>query len=150
MTETQTLVAKITAIRQRLEQAQGLANEAGSAAAALVNGDGARLETLRHKVEAGAEHDALVDASLRQLTDTEAAPVHVFPTQLTARARRVIERGRELLAQLRPLADPLESEVTSPGHPAADPLARLYRETAAMTDTTLRMVQAFPNAPSTS
>ena len=36
----------------------------------------------------------------------------------------------------------------SPQHPAADPLARLYRETAAMTDSTLRMVQAFPDAPS--
>jgi HD-GYP domain-containing protein (c-di-GMP phosphodiesterase class II) len=148
MTETQTLVAKIAAIRQRLEQAQGLANEAGSAAAALVNGDGARLETLRRKVDAGAEHDALVDASIRQLGDAEAAPAPVFPTQLTARARRVIERGRELLARLRPMADQLENEAPTPPNSAADPLARLYRETAAMTDSALRMVQAFPNAPS--
>src|SRR5262249_55458157 len=91
---------------------------------------------------------ALLDASIRQLADTEAAPAAVFPTQLTARARRVIERGRELLARLRPLADHLENEAPSPPHPAADPLARLYRATAAMTDSALRMVQAFPNAPS--
>ncbi len=148
MTETQTLLGKIAALRQRLEQAQGLANEAGSAAAALAGGDGGRLEVLQRKAAAGAEHDALVDVALHQLGDSDGAPTKVLPTQLTARARRVIERGRELLARLRPLADHLESEAQSPQRPGADPLARLYRETAAMTDSTLRMVQAFPNAPS--
>jgi HD domain len=148
MSETQTLLGKIAALRQRLEQAQGLVHEAGSAAAALAGDDGARLEVLQHRTAAGAEHDALVDASLRQLGDADNAPPKVFPRQLTARARRVIERGRELLARLRPLADDLEPEAQSPQHPAADPLGRLYRETAAMTDSTLRMVQAFPDAPS--
>jgi HD-GYP domain-containing protein (c-di-GMP phosphodiesterase class II) len=147
MTETQTLLGKIAALRQRLEQAQGLANEAGSAVAALAGDDGARIEVLRRKAEAGAEHDALVDGALRQLA-ADTAPVKVLPAQLTARARRVVERGRELLARLRPLADHLEPEVQSAHLPTADPLARLYRETAAMTDSTLRMVQAFPDAPS--
>jgi HD-GYP domain-containing protein (c-di-GMP phosphodiesterase class II) len=147
MTETQTLLGKIAALRQRLEQAQGLANEAGSEAAALLGGDGGRLEVLRRKAEAGAEHDALVDASLRPLA-ADAAPAKVLPAQLTARARRVVERGRELLDRLRPLADHLELDSPPAQHPAADPLARLYRETAAMTDSTLRMVQAFPDAPS--
>src|SRR4051794_41082492 len=123
MSETQTLLGKIAALRQRLEQAQGLANEAGSAAAALAGDDGARLEVLQRKAEAGAEHDSLVDASLRHLV-SEAAPTTVLPAQLTARARRVIERGRELLARLRPLADFLESESQSPQHPSADPLGR--------------------------
>ncbi len=147
MSETQTLLGKIAALRQRLEQAQGLANEAGSAAAALAGDDGGRLEVLRHKADAGAEHDALVDASLRQLA-ADAAPAKVLPAQLTTRARRVVERGRELLARLRPLADHLEPESQSSHDPNADPLARLYRETAAMTDSTLRMVQTFPDAPS--
>jgi HD-GYP domain-containing protein (c-di-GMP phosphodiesterase class II) len=146
MTDTQALLGKIAALRQRLEQAQGLANEAGSAAAALAGGDGGRLEILQRKAAAGAEHDALVDASLRQLGDD--APTPALPAQLTARARRVIERGRELLARLRPLADHLEPQAQSPQHPAADPLARLYRETAAMADSALRMVQALPDAPS--
>jgi hypothetical protein len=146
MTETQALLGKIAALRQRLEQAQGLVTEAGSAAAALAGGDGGRLEVLRRRAAAGAEHDALVDASLRQLGgDTPAQPL---PTQLTARARRVIERGRELLARLRPLADHLEPRPQSPQHPEADPLARLYRDTAAMADSALRMVQALPDAPS--
>jgi response regulator RpfG family c-di-GMP phosphodiesterase len=143
MTETQTLLGKIAALRQRLEQAQGLANEAG----ALLGGDGGRLEVLRRKADAGGEHDALMDATLRQLT-ADAAPAAVLPAQLTVRARRVVERGRELLARLRPLAEHVDPEAQPPHHPAADPLARLYRETAAMTDSTLRMVQAFPDAPS--
>ena len=111
MSETQTLLGKIAALRQRLEQAQGLANEAGSAAAALAGDDGGRLEVLRRKTDNGAEHDALVDASLRQFGAD--APAKVLPAQLTARARRVLERGKELLARLRPLADHLDPEVAS-------------------------------------
>jgi HD-GYP domain-containing protein (c-di-GMP phosphodiesterase class II) len=144
MTESQTLLGKIAALRQRLEQAQGSANEADPAAAVPAGGDGARLELLRRKVAAGAEHDALVDETLRQIADTDAAPTRVLPAQLTGRARRVIEHGRELLARLRPLAEQLESEASS----EADPLERFYRDTAAMTDSTLRLMQAFPDAPS--
>jgi HD-GYP domain-containing protein (c-di-GMP phosphodiesterase class II) len=148
MTETQALLGKIAALRQRLEQAQGLATEAGSAAAALAGGDGSRLEVLRRKTTAGAEHDALVDVAMRPLADPTGGPTTVFPTQLTTRARHIIERGRELLARLRPLAEHLEPDAQSPLRPGADPLARHYRETAAMADSTLRMVQAFPDAPS--
>ena len=146
MTETQTLLGKIAALRQRLEQAQGLASEANSAVAELSGGNGGRLEVLRKQAVAAAEHDALIDASLRQFGSGE-APAKVLPTQLTARARRVLERGRELLGRLRPLADQLESKPAALAQPGADPLARLYRETAAMIDSTLRTVQAFPDAP---
>src|SRR5262249_44777463 len=127
-------------------EGEGRANKAGSAVGGWGGGDGGRLDVLQRKGAAGAEHDALVDASLRKLAGDSPAPT--LPTQLTARARRVIERGRELLARLRPLADHLESQAQSPRHPAADPLARLYRETAAMADSALRMVQALPDAPS--
>ncbi len=75
------------------------------------------------------------------------APGQVLPTQLTARARRVLERGRELLAQLRPLAEHLESPPSPPLF-AADPLTRLHRQIAAMIDSTLRTVQSFPDAAS--
>jgi HD-GYP domain-containing protein (c-di-GMP phosphodiesterase class II) len=146
MSDTQALLGKIAALRQRLEQAQGLAHEADSAAAALAGGDGGRLELLRRQAAAGAAYDALVDTSLRPLADPDAVPTKALPAQLTARARRVIERGRELLARLRPLADQLEPEVVD--YRPADPLARLYRDTAAMTDSALRMVQALPDAPS--
>ena len=40
MVETQALLGKITALRQRLDQAQGLARDAGSAAVALLGDQG--------------------------------------------------------------------------------------------------------------
>ncbi len=71
-----------------------------------------------------------------------------LPRQLTLRARRVLERGRDLLARLRQISDAFAAPIDEPG-PAvlfdrADPLTALYRETAAMTDTALRMVPLFP------
>ena len=76
--------------------------------------------------------------------------------QLTTRARRVLEDARGLLAQLRALAGALAppfAEPAEPGTPAAeylfefnDPLARFYRDTAAIADTTLRMVPYFPDS----
>ena len=49
-------------------------------------------------------------------------------------ARPSADLRRELLARLRPLGDHLEADTLPPHHPAADPLARLYRETAAILD----------------
>lgn len=140
MTDTRALLGKIAALRQRLEQAQGLASEATSAAASLVGDDGARLDVLQRKTDAGAALGAEVDATLRQLGEVAPAEGRVLPTRLTARARRILEQGRDLLARLRTFAESLPDD--------ADPLARLYRDTAAMTDATLRMVQTFPDAPS--
>ena len=79
----------------------------------------------------------------------------MLPRQFTARARRVLERGRELLGQLRNLADAFDSQA-APANPAESappipllerdhPLARHYRETAAMADTALRMIPLFPD-----
>src|SRR5262249_12068200 len=61
----------------------------------------------------------------------------------TARAARLLRRGGELLGQLRALGE----EPLLQGD-EDDPVAVLYRETATMTDTVLRTVQAFPEAPS--
>ena len=60
----------------------------------------------------------------------------------------MLERGRDLLARLRQISDGFAAPIDEPG-PAvlfdrADPLTALYRETAAMTDTALRMVPLFP------
>jgi HD-GYP domain-containing protein (c-di-GMP phosphodiesterase class II) len=134
MTETQLLLSKISALRQRLEQAQGLAQEAESAAGAN------RVALLGRQVAAGRDHDALLDSSLRQLGDSPAAPARLG--LLTSRARRLLERGRDLLSALRGLGDRLSPDT------AAEPLTAHYRDTAALTDTTLRLVQAFPESPS--
>jgi HD-GYP domain-containing protein (c-di-GMP phosphodiesterase class II) len=145
MTDTQALLGKITALRQRLQQAQGLAQEAGNAAAALADGvgPGLQLKTLERFVDAGAAHDAAVDEIARAAGGArdESRPL---PRQLTARARRSLERGRQLLDQLRQLADPFAALVEAD---RADPLAVYYRATAAMTDTALRIVPYFPDSP---
>jgi hypothetical protein len=127
MSETQVLLAKITALRQRLEQAQGLASEARSAAQAL-----------EQAVASGGEHDRLVDVAVRPATGHPAESV--APPPLSARARRVLERGRELLGSLRNLADDFDpDEDAEPG-----PLVPLYRDTVSLLDTCLRTVELMP------
>jgi HD-GYP domain-containing protein (c-di-GMP phosphodiesterase class II) len=146
MTDTQVLLGKIAALRQRLEQAQGLAREAGSAVAALseeIQDDGGRTWRLERRVAAAADDAFVLDGSLRQLAEltTSGEPGTILPRQLTARARRVLERARELLDQLRGLADQIEAQTD-------EPLFAFYRATTAMTETVLRVVQAFPDSAS--
>jgi HD-GYP domain-containing protein (c-di-GMP phosphodiesterase class II) len=131
MSDTRMLLQKITALRQRLDQVQGLANEARSAAAALLS-----------TVTAGGEHDLAVDAAVRPLTGAEHLEGR-SPRQLTTRARRVLERGRDLLGQLRTLAD---SFAAAQGVTGLAPLAPLYRDTVAMIDTALRTVSLLPDS----
>jgi HD-GYP domain-containing protein (c-di-GMP phosphodiesterase class II) len=125
------LLQKITALRQRLDQVQGLANEARSAAAALLS-----------SVTAGGEHDLALDAAVRPVTGADSLEGR-SPKQLTSRARRVLERGRDLLGQLRTLAD---SFAAAGGVAELAPLAALYRDTVAMIDTALRTVSLLPDS----
>src|SRR6185437_8415681 len=130
-----------------LEQAQGLANEARTAAAALVEetgGSGRRLSAFEHLVEDNHEHDAQLDRVVRPLTALiRSDEAHGLPRQLTSRARRCLERGRDLLLRLRQLADafdPIEGNESPPLFERRDPLGKMYRETIALTDTALRMI----------
>jgi hypothetical protein len=155
MSETQMLLGKIQALRQRLEQAQGLANEARSAAAALVEETvgSRRLPAFERLVEESDEHDHQLDRIVRPLTAlVRKGEACVLPRQLTSRARRALERGRDLLLCLRQLADafdsPSESETSGPLFDRHDPLTKLYRETIALTDTALRMIPLFPDTTS--
>ena len=155
MSETRVLLGKIQALRQRLEQAQGLANEARSAATALIDetaGD-RRLPTFERFVEESHEHDAQLNHVVRPLTAVmRNDEAHALPRQLTSRARRSLERGRDLLLHLRQLADAFDpgegNETSSPLFERRDPLAKLYRETVALTDTALRMIPLFPETTS--
>lgn len=160
MSETQALLGKITALRQRLEQAQSLANEARSALAALTGEDApasnvptGAAHALERQISAGSEHDLQLDRLVRPLVGPAGADQpRTGPRQLTARARRVLERGRELLLGLRQLAAAFEGSARETATPAAvqfergDPLSRCYRETVALTDTALRAVPLFPDA----
>jgi HD-GYP domain-containing protein (c-di-GMP phosphodiesterase class II) len=161
MSETQVLLHKIAALRQQLEQVQGLAQDAGSAAASLVMDradDTNRVRRLERQVAAGTRHAALLDTTLRQLSPPAASEPPLLPRQLTSRARRILEQGRGLLAQLRALADSFDASsliekgdgdsLAGASGEGADPLTQRYQETAAMAETALRMVQAFPDAAS--
>src|SRR5262249_5085958 len=97
--------------------------------------------------------------SFRQLEEatTNAPEPSALPRQLTARARRLLLVGQELLGKLRGMADQFAAEPQSsgiqelgswPGIDSTDPLAGRYRETVAMLDTALRTVQAYPDSPS--
>src|SRR5207248_17876 len=121
--------------------------EANQAAAALLGPEPAG-GPLDKRVAEGERRQALLDASLRQLSDGAAAEIR--PTQLISRVRHLLERGRGLIGRLRALAD---DPVLSRGdevldETADDPLLQCYRETASMTESALRLVQAFPDAPS--
>jgi HD-GYP domain-containing protein (c-di-GMP phosphodiesterase class II) len=138
MNDTQVLLSKIAALRQRL--AEGLVRDAGAAAATLLDGDADPVRVLEKKVAEGARQHVLLDTSLRQLSGSADA---ALPARLTARAARLLRRAGELLGKLRTLDDGPLPELDED-----DPAAVLYRETLAMTDTVLRTVQAFPEAPS--
>jgi HD-GYP domain-containing protein (c-di-GMP phosphodiesterase class II) len=148
MSESRVLLSKITALRQRLEQAQGLAAEVGARAGELAAGDDAlplRFRLLERQVEDGEECDRSLEHSLRDL-EGPGGPAEAggpLPRQLTARARRVVERGQEVLGKLRALGQELEGPG---GPPADDPLARHYREVVAMADSALRLVQYLPDS----
>jgi HD-GYP domain-containing protein (c-di-GMP phosphodiesterase class II) len=138
MSSTQALLGKIAALRQRLAPVENQTRESSTADA------NTPLQLLERKVTAGAREISALDGSIRQLPGA-VLPVEDrsdLPVRLTARGARLLQRGRDLLKVLRHLAeDPLLEN-------QADPLATLHRETAAMLDSVLRAVQAFPQLPS--
>jgi HD-GYP domain-containing protein (c-di-GMP phosphodiesterase class II) len=157
MSETQELLGKIVSLRQRLEKPEERACDSGLLVPSLPRSPepAGHLAKLERQVQMGTDHNALIDSSLRQMKAMAggATVARTLPAQLTSRARRLLERGRELLTRLRQLADEFhlahEDGDLSPALASTyDPLLLLYRETAAMTDTSLRMIQAFPDAPS--
>jgi len=152
MTDTRVLLNRISSLRQRLEQRPAPAAETPAE-------EPDRVRRLERQVEAGTRHATLVDGSFRQLDEAKAAGEgFALPQQLTSRARRLLLTGQQLLTSLRGLADVFRAETRPAGSdiPAlgcwvgidyADPLAVRYRETAAMLDTALRTVQAYPDSP---
>jgi len=136
------LLARITALRQRLEQAQGLLREASASLPETPAADLA--EQLEKEVVASTRVQSLLDGSLRQIAGALSGEDCIHPTHLTARARELLERGRGMVLELRKLAD---DPIVSSDDPD-DPLVQGVRRTSAMVESALRFIQAFPNAPS--
>jgi len=159
MTETQVLLSKIAALRQRLDHARGpVMSSVPPPAAGTENKNPDRpapltLPILAHQVAVGGEHDRLVEQAVRQIAGPPELELRSLPRRLTSRGRQVLEQGRELLSKLRVLADafaPLvgEPDVAAPAGWLLDraaPLALFYRETVAILDSTLRMIPLFPD-----
>ncbi len=148
MSDSRTLLGKIRELRQRLSQVQGLVGEASKTATALL-GPEPEDAPLEDRIAEGTRRQALLDSSIKQLAD-ESTANEIRPTRLIAKVRQQLERGRELVGRLKSLA---EEPLLSRGDPILgadpdDPLLHSYRETSAMTESTLRLVQAFPDAPS--
>jgi HD-GYP domain-containing protein (c-di-GMP phosphodiesterase class II) len=139
MNETQVLLSRISALRQRLEQAAGLATEARAAAVALLE----TQEGLAERVAVGAEQAVWLDSAVRPVTGNgELEGGRPIPRRLSSRARRILDRGQGLLTRLRDLADNFAPEGGTP----ATPLAEFYKSTVSMIDTALRTVALMPDS----
>lgn len=163
MSEARSLMEQIAALRQRLTQLQGAVGEAGSAAAAAALIGQASVSTSIVEVDRPDQQEqraqrtqALLDNAVGRLSDSLLSVEGSLPASLTARVRMLLERGRKIVASLREMSDvpTLTTTYTAPAPGVAespedglDPLAAAFRETAAMTETCLRLVQAFPNSP---
>src|SRR5262245_41154779 len=109
MSDTQVLLSKIAAVRERLEKAQaqgprtvGLESNAPPLLSALVATipaleESERIGPLQESVNRAARHGALLDGCVRQLSDSAEVPAQAthLPRQLTPRTHRLLERGRE-------------------------------------------------------
>jgi HD-GYP domain-containing protein (c-di-GMP phosphodiesterase class II) len=140
--EKQGLLDRISALRHRLETARGQAHDAANDAVSKLSEEEtpglARLWELERQTAVGADYRRQIDAVVR--TAPGESP-RSMPSQLTARARRVLERARELLHALREFqSEPLIHE---PG----GMLTTLYRETSALAEAGFRMVTSLPDSP---
>ena len=147
MMDTKELLKRISALRDRLDQSR---ETIGPATAALLESDDTAcddpVQAFQRKVELGSWETFLLDGSMRQLSDATkpAGENELLPSLLTSRGVRVLKRGKDLLQELRQLAEDALLAVTDD----QDPLAALHRDMVAVTDAVLRTVQGFPSAPS--
>lgn len=138
MSDAQGLLARITALRQRLEQAQGILRDASDQFAQQSSADLA--EQLHVEVMSSAKSQSLLDGAMREMGATADGADVIRPERLIGRARQLLERCRAMILQTRRLAGELAD--------ADDPLASGVQQISSMVEASIRFVQAFPNAPS--
>ena len=150
MMDTKELLKRISALRQRLDQAR---ESAGPATATLVPPDAPAndpVQALAHKVEAGSWETILLNDTMKQLAEVPRPDndQESLPSLLTSRGIRLLKRGRELLHELRELAEDPALPSRTGAVEDQEPICLLHRELAAVTDVVVRTVQVFPSAPS--
>lgn len=139
MTETQDILRKIAVLRARLDQAHGILQASESEKPRGLDPEDDAVATLEAQVRKGSREAMLLDTALRPLSDDD----KTLPPRLTARAMRLLHQSRDLLQTLRTLAEDASIRDAEDG-----PRSRLHKESAAMLESVLRTIQAFPRAPS--
>ncbi|MBX9682137.1 MAG: hypothetical protein K2X38_25545 [Gemmataceae bacterium] len=139
MKDSKELLQRIAALRLRLDTAPRPIDEGVVAIAEAPNRSAATLE---QKVAQGRNHHFHLDRALRPLDEQPSFDIRTLPDRLTAAGARLLKQAREMLHDLRSLAE-------DPALPKEEdePLTKLHRETAGLIDVILRMVQAFPSSP---
>ena len=123
MSDTRALLDRITSFRERLQQ------------------EAVDPNALAPK--ALAENGPALSQSLRTLAG-DVATESAFPKTLTMRTRQLLEEARELVTTQREVsANPFLREADEP-----TALAKHHRETVALTESALRLVQAYPDSAS--
>jgi HD-GYP domain-containing protein (c-di-GMP phosphodiesterase class II) len=144
MTSTQDLLGVIAALRQRLDQAQSLASDAGAAAASVLERAAPqRIARLRQQIGAGLELRQELRATLRAAGYRDEGPGSTsVPAHLTSRAAHLVQQTHDLLQHLKPLA--AEPLLHAEDHPAA----AHYQDTILLSELVLRILQHLPEQPS--
>lgn len=158
MSETQALLARISSLRQRLEQSRKQTQQTIEATDALgLNwpGPGRPIVPNLERLRNDTFHDVELDQMVAPLTGPVLERSEKGIQVLTSRSRRILEKAREMLARIRslsshfqPLLENTRSESSwNPGQISySHPLARIYRETTSLMDTTVRMIPLLPSS----
>jgi HD-GYP domain-containing protein (c-di-GMP phosphodiesterase class II) len=144
MTSTQDLLGVIAALRQRLDQAQSLASDAGSAVASVLKRAAMPpIGRLRQQIVTGLGVQQQLQTALHLAGLGDAGHGSTsMPAQLTTQAARLVQQTRDLLGRLKPLA--AEPLLHAEHHPAAVH----YQDTILLTELVLRILQHLPEQPS--
>lgn len=138
MSDTKSLLSRITAFRERLERTPSLVLESDTVDPALVVQNAARR----------ALTPGWVSGALRQIAGGTTSPATaVVPSQLVGRARRLFETARELVTEQRAITDDVFFvRLSNAAGTEPDPLVVYHRQTVAATESTLRLAQSMPES----
>jgi response regulator RpfG family c-di-GMP phosphodiesterase len=132
MSDTKSLLSRISAFRERLERTPALLG-------GLDTSDSTDLVRVAAKQ---ALQPAWVSSTLRQIVASNSTTEAPVPAQLISRARKLLEVAQELVRQQRTINDDLFYIRLTQS--ADEPLVKYHQATVAATESTLRLAQAMP------
>jgi HD-GYP domain-containing protein (c-di-GMP phosphodiesterase class II) len=134
MSDTKSLLNRITAFRERLERTPPLLTEpTADDPTALVQAAARR-----------ALQPGWVSSALRQIVGGSPTETASPAQQLVGRARRLLELARDLVGAQREVTDDVFFVRLSSQTDGVDPLVAYHRNTVAFTESALRLAQAMP------